>query len=100
MEKKYFTISLVLNALFYISAVSAPFLIEEMFPNYLFGESFVSVMDTILLIILVILPAVFGVIYLFFAENKKWVILGLMIDFFTLLLLFLIFWKLQSSRNI
>lgn len=89
MGKKYFTISVILNTLFYILAILVP---------GLFPSSFVNIVNIILLIILIVLPAIFGLIYLFITENKKWVILGLLIDFFTITLLFLVFLGLQSRR--
>lgn len=103
-EKKYFDISLILNTLFYILAISAPGFIQLVFPiNYLFGISFTTAFNIGLMILLIIVPAIFGLIYLFIAENKKWIILGLLIDILSLTvvtLLFLVFFNLQAHRNI
>ena len=94
MEKKYFTISIILNTLFYITSVSVPAIIQ-----YLFGIEATWVLEIILLLLFIILPAIFGIIYLFFAENKRWVILGLLIDFFTIILLFLVFSVLSGLQS-
>lgn len=78
MEKKYFLVSITLNILFWVS-----FLLVGLLENY---EVNISSLGSLLgnstwyCFFLVALLALLGFAYIFFAKEKRWVLVGLAIN--------------------
>mgnify|MGYP001570301866 CR=1 len=98
-EKKYFVLAVILNILFWATFLFNPLaLIAWLAGKYEISISLAEIWIWSSFVLFIALPTLFGLVRIFTAQYKVWWLLGLILNFITIYLLFLLFFELQVKR--